>query len=525
VGAWFGPRWLVAGVLAVSIDGAPALSQPTPGSADPAPATTSDGDDDDAGSGSGSALVAPANPQARQAWISAKLATALSARPALARAKVAYYVVDLSTGQMIAQHEADKGLNLASNAKLLTSVAALHGLGSGFRWRTAVYAMTAPDTEGVVAGDLYIRGRGDPVLSVEGLRQLAHDVAARGVTTVEGKLVVDATYFDTNYEPPHFNEQPNEHAAFRAPVASFGVARSAYTVTVLPQPEGKARVTVDPPLGDYLKLTRDEVSSVRDGQTRLRLDARPRRDQIALDLSGTIRVGAGSWDLRRRVDDPARFAAEVFARALADQGVKLRSRSIGFAAVPATAKLLASHDSSTLAEVLRTMNKYSDNYVAECVLKTLGAETKAAPNATWADGIAAVKARLVELGITGAYRSDNGSGLFASTEVSAKQLVTLLTAAHKDYRIGPDLVASLPVGGLDGTLARRWHGKPAQGRVRAKTGTLDKVVTLAGYIGVESNHLLAFAILVNDVPGGQRGTARSMADEMVEVLAAYLDAH
>ena len=120
------------------------------------------------------------------------------------------------------------------------------------------------------------------------------------------------------------------------------------------------------------------------------------------------------------------------------------------------------------------------------------------------------------------FRSENGSGLFASTEVSAKQLVSLLVAAHKDYRIGPDLVASLPTGGYDGTLARRFKGKPAMGRVRAKTGTLDRVKSLAGYAGVDSGHVIAFAILVNEVPAGQRGTVNTVADEMVEALVAYL---
>jgi D-alanyl-D-alanine carboxypeptidase/D-alanyl-D-alanine-endopeptidase (penicillin-binding protein 4) len=194
--------------------------------------------------------------------------------------------------------------------------------------------------------------------------------------------------------------------------------------------------------------------------------------------------------------------------------------------VPPTAKLLAFHDSLPLAEVIRVMNKASDNYVAESLLKTLGAETRTSPGpATWADGLAAVRAYLASIGIEpGSYRVGNGSGLFAATEVSARQLLTVLRAAHADYRIGPDLLTSLPTGGIDGTLARRWHDQPAKGRVRAKTGTLEKVLSLAGYIGVESGKPLAFAILVNDIPTNQRPAARKMIDDMVNVLAAYLDA-
>jgi D-alanyl-D-alanine carboxypeptidase/D-alanyl-D-alanine-endopeptidase (penicillin-binding protein 4) len=267
------------------------------------------------------------------------------------------------------------------------------------------------------------------------------------------------------------------------------------------------------------------VTTIAEGRTKLRLEAKLLQNKIELDLSGQIRNALGTWDLRRRVDDPTRYAAEVFKRALADHGVKLRSRAIAFGTVPINLKQIAVHDSPTLGDVVRAMNKHSDNNIAETVLKTLGAETKTTQGpATWNDGLAALRAQLQKLALPGAFKVENGSGLYASTEVSPKQLVTLLAAAHADYRIGPDLVASLPVGGYDGTLARRWIGRPAQGRVRAKTGTLDKVSTLAGYIGVDGGRLLAFAILVNEIPPGQRGHARAMVDDMVDSLAAYLDA-
>jgi D-alanyl-D-alanine carboxypeptidase/D-alanyl-D-alanine-endopeptidase (penicillin-binding protein 4) len=412
-------------------------------------------------------------------------------------------------------------MTLASNAKLLTTAAALRGLGSGFRWRTAVFA-AEPDAEGQVRGDMYLRGRGDPTLSVAALRQLAADVAARGVRSIEGRLVIDTTYFDDAVEPPHFDEQPRERAAFRAPVASLGVNRCAITVTVMQEPGGRARVTLEPE-SDYVRLGKTEVTSTREGRTRLRVDPRTRNGGIELDVTGQIRTGEGSWDLRRRIDDPARFAAEVFRSALADQGIRIRSRALGNGTVPPTLKLIAHHDSAPLSDVLRIVNKHSDNYVAESLLKTLGAELKGTPGpATWADGIAAMRAQLASLGVGGTYRSDNGSGLFASSTVSAKQLLALLAAAHRDYRIGPDLVASLPAAGYDGTLVRRWIGKPAMGRVRAKTGTLDRVSTLAGYIGVDGGHLLAFAILVNEIPLAHRAAVRAMVDEMVEAMVAYL---
>jgi D-alanyl-D-alanine carboxypeptidase/D-alanyl-D-alanine-endopeptidase (penicillin-binding protein 4) len=103
-------------------------------------------------------------------------------------------------------------------------------------------------------------------------------------------------------------------------------------------------------------------------------------------------------------------------------------------------------------------------------------------------------------------------------------MVTLLRNAHADYRIGPDLLGSLPVGGVDGTLARRWASSAAKGRVRAKTGTLASVTTLSGYVGIDSKRPVAFAIFVNDIPTGQKGPARAMADDMLDAIVAYLEA-
>jgi serine-type D-Ala-D-Ala carboxypeptidase/endopeptidase (penicillin-binding protein 4) len=518
---------IVLALLLASIVTSQAWSQGSAGSSSGSGSggSGSGSEDDEEASGSAAHLVAPKDVKTRMGWLREHLDAAISARPALARAKISVAAVDLSTGAELYTHEPDKGMNLASNAKLLTSVAALGTLGSGFRWRTAVFVDDLDDATGKVSGNLYVRGRGDPTLSASDLRALADDVAARGVRTVEGELVLDAAYFDDQTEPPHFADQPKERAGYRAPVASFGVARSAITVIVEPEPGGEAHVRLEPDAGDYVKLTKHEVKTVTD-KTKLEVEAKPKRDHLEIEVTGQIRTADGSYDKRLRVDDPARFAGEVFRKALVERGVELRHRTIRTGAVPQLAKLVAAHDSAPLALVIREMNKMSDNYVAESVLKTLGAQTRTTPGpGTWADGTIAVAGYLARIGLPpGSYRAENGSGLYGASEVSAHQLVTLLRAAYADYRVGPDLVASLPVGGQDGTLAKRWHGHEAAGRVRAKTGTLDKVTTLAGYVGIDGGHLIAFAILVNDIPAGQRNPSRAMADDMIDALVAYLAA-
>ncbi len=510
----------VAGVVAALSMGAPA-----------ARSQGSEDDDDDAGADDGAVapidagLVAPKQGAARRAWLGEQIEAAITARPTLARARVAIAITDLTNDEELFARNGDDKLNLASNAKLMTATAALATLGTGFRWRTSVLG-EPPDPAGVVAGDLILRGTGDPLLAVSHLQELADELVARGVVKIDGRLVLDTGVFDDVVDPPHFDEQPKERAGFRAPVASLGVGRSATTIVVVAQPGGGATVRLEPDAGDYHRIAKREVTSVTEGRTRLRVDTKPKRDHVEYEVSGQIRVGEGSWDFRRRVDDPARFCGEVWRRVLASRGISVRSRPIGRGVAPPTAKVLAFHDSAPLSEVVRFFIKMSDNTVAETVLKTMGAYTRATPGpATWDDGLGAVRAYLATAGLpTGSYRLGNGSGLFAATEVSARQVTRLLTTAHHDFRIGPDLIAALPIGGADGTLARRWQGQPARGRVRAKTGTLDSVITLAGYVGVDGAKPLAFAILVNDVPPGQRAATRALVDDVVSVLAAYLDA-
>lgn len=514
---------LVALAALISIRAAHAQAQAAGSAAAATREPTREADDEDAAGPAAAPMVAPIDPKARVGWLHDKIAGALTAAQLrLGHARIAVAVVDLATGNELFVHEADRGMSLASTTKLLTSAAALSTLGGGFRWRTSIHG-AEPDAQGVVAGPLYVKGRGDPLLRADDLRALAADLVARGVRSADG-LVLDTSYFDGEVEPPHFADQPNESAGFRAPVASLGVARSTVTVVVVAEPGGAASVHLEPDAGPMIKLINKGVVSVAKGRTRLAVTGKPRGDVLELTVSGQIRWGEGSWEIRKRVSDPARFAGEVLRRALLDAGVTLRTRALTLAATPPASKILAVHDSEPLTEVLRHMNKLSDNYLAESVLKTLGAQTRATPGpATWADGRAAVHAYLERIGMPPAgYRVDNGSGLFDASEVSARQVTTVLRAAYKDYRVGPDLVASLPVGGVDGTLARRWFRRPAAGRVRAKTGTLDKVVTLAGYVALDSGHPLAFAVLVNDIPPGQRASARTAADDIIDALAAYL---
>lgn len=486
-----------------------------------------------AGSGSGSAPAVPPvpkDPAQRDAWLADRL-TAAATNPALGTSRIGAVVVDVATGKTLWTKDPDGRYNLASNAKLFTASTALARLGSGFKWRTAALcdALDFDPTTGEIAGDLYLRGRGDPTLSVKDLDDLANDLRAMGVKSIRGAVVLDRDYFDGADEPPHFDEQKKERAGFRAPISSFMVNGNAITIAIEPDPGGvaPAKVIVTPELTDYVKVMQADVLTVVDGRDRLRIDTLIKRDHLELRITGQVRADSGPTYTRRRIDDPVRFANELVRKALARQGIRVGKKKLATGTTPKTARILAWHDSDPLDDVLRDMIKNSNNTYAEAVLKTIGAETRATPGpATWDDGLAAVRSHVTDTcQIGGAIRIENGSGLFGSTDVTPNQLVQLLECAHRDFRVGPDLVGAMPIAGVDGTLARRLTLSPAKGRIRAKTGTLAAVTTVAGFAGVDGNHQLAFAILVNDIPPGARGIARAAQDAMLDSLIAYLDAH
>ncbi len=441
--------------------------------------------------------------------------------------RIGVYAVDLTSGDTLYQHDADGAYNLASNTKILTTAAALHILGPAFRFRTVI---SAPKVDGdTVVGNLWIAGGGDPTLQTDDLRALASDLADRGIRRINGALAVDDTLFDDVLLPPHYDAQPLEQAAFRAPVGALSLKSNALTVIIRPNPSGAgpAVVSLHPP-GHYATLT-GQVQTTRSGRTRVRIDTVEANGGFELRLGGQIAATSDVRYYRRRISDPTAFAAAALRAVLAERGITVRKKKLVREPVPADAVVLAEHDSAELAEVIRNLGKHSNNNTAETLLKTIGAATLAEPRpATWNDGLAAVRHYLTEaMGLSaGAFRYENGSGLFDASAVSPRQLVGVLQHAWSDFRIGVDLAASLSTAGVDGTLRRRMKAMPATGRVRAKTGTLAQVTTLAGFVAVDARHPVAFAVLVNDLAkkGHGKRAGRAAQDQIAIALAEFLGA-
>ncbi|ACY14747.1 D-alanyl-D-alanine carboxypeptidase/D-alanyl-D-alanine endopeptidase [Haliangium ochraceum] len=496
-------------------------------------------DEDGAGEGEEPSAVPAFDPAPRRSGIGmeaaalslgARIDALLAGHAPLTDARVGIFVQDLGTGAVLYAREAGNSFNVASVTKVITMAASLALLGPDFRYRTAV--LTDKIEGSVVTGNLYLQPRGNPTLSSADLELLSTHLERAGITQIRGELIVDAGYFDDAASPPHFDEQPEEQAAFRAPVGAANLERNAFTVRVRAARAGgqRAAVWIEPETS-YVRLGRDEVITQSSGRDSVRVVSKLDDDgRMVVDVVGRVRAGSDTMGFRRRIEDPVAFAGETFRAVLAARGLRIRKPSRA-GEVPSDARLLATVDSEPLSVMVQRLGKYSDNFVAETLLKTIAAEHRAnadaAPPATWAEGVAAVERFLVDqVGLDDdAFRYENGSGLFDASGFSPAQVGAVLAAAQGDMRYGPELMSALAIAGVDGTLRGRMKRTDARGRVRAKTGTLAAVIALAGYIDAGPRAPAVFAIFVNDIEPRwiARTAARRLQDQVVEAVIEHLE--
>jgi D-alanyl-D-alanine carboxypeptidase/D-alanyl-D-alanine-endopeptidase (penicillin-binding protein 4) len=424
-------------------------------------------------------------------------------------------VVDTADGRPIFQHHAARPLNPASNQKLVTAFAALRALGPQFQMRTAVYGRIEGDA---VVGGLSLRGFGDPTLTHGDLMVLAREVADQGVRRCD-RIIVDATYFDDQILPPAFEQQPNEVAPFRAPIGAVSVDRNAFLLRVLPGAEVGATALVRLAGADYFEVE-NRITTSEPGRPNVIADQRARGERMVLRLSGSIPANVRGVSYRRRIENPLPWAGHVFAEALRAQGVRCGDR-VEVGPTPPDAALLASRTSPPLSSILEALGKHSDNFVAEMVFRVMGAERHRPGRSE--DAVAAVRETLTAAGLPADQMTIvNGSGLFEGNRIAAQHLADLLVAAYRDPSIQSEFVAHLAVAGVDGTLARRLRDLPAPRVVRAKTGTLNAVIALSGYVlGPRPGTAWAFSVIANDVQG-RHGPARALTDGVARALAEEL---
>lgn len=464
-------------------------------------------------------LVTAPSVHAADAALTARLDTILARLGP--HAITALRVVSPATGEVLYERNPDLSLTPASNMKLLTSATALARLGPEYRFVTQVRTTGVRDANGILRGDLVLVGGGDPVLETEDLASLADQLKKAGLRQVAGALLVD----DRRYDDQRLGESWNwddEPYYYAAQIGALSVNRNLITLRITPakQPGQPATVGVEP-LPDYVKVDATVATSERGSATKTEL-TRERGRNVAR-LTGSIAVGANP--LRREVtcEAPERYTGSLFRRLLQQRGIQITG-VLRTATAPTTGTLLAEHSSPELKTILPLLNKPSDNLIAEMLLKELAWNDSHGATPGSADrGASVVQSWLKSKGVdTSGVRGGDGSGLSRRNLVTARAVTTLLTSVLTEpwqevFR------TSLPVAGQDGTLRRRMAGTVAQGKLHAKTGSLNGVSSLSGFVETAGGERLVFSMLTNNFPGEEPGVSppKEVEDSVGVALAEF----
>ena len=431
--------------------------------------------------------------------------------PVLGRVRTAIRVQEARSGRVLYNRRSNELMDPASNQKILASAASLYRLGNNFRYRTQVHGPT-PSDEGELKGDVVLRGSGDPSLSARDIDGLAAQLVALGVRRVVGNVVADRRYIGADEIAP----------SARSPLA---VSRSAIVVRVRPGDRAGAHPVVfyEPAVDGIVVANR--ATTTAKGRTRIGVTIGTEGGRIVISVKGRISMRHAGVVFRRRPSTPLLYAAAILAQALNRHGVYVQGAPMVVDGAKNVDKeeprqLLASHHSAPLPTLMRPINKNSNNEYADRLLETLGAQMYGgAPSME--KGVRALRGALSELGMPeAAYQPANGSGLGHRNRLSPEGLTNFLRMLYFDPRVGPELVQSLSVGGVDGTTQHRFAGTAAAHRVRAKTGTLNGKSCLSGYVGDESE-ILIFSIMVDHVRSRGVNSVRKAQVNVVETLMGY----
>ncbi|MDP2195539.1 MAG: D-alanyl-D-alanine carboxypeptidase/D-alanyl-D-alanine-endopeptidase [Rhodocyclaceae bacterium] len=421
---------------------------------------------------------------------------------------VAIVVRPVDGAKAAVRHRGDAAMNPASLMKLVTTFGALELLGPAHTWRTEILA-DSPPQNGVLAGDLYLRGSGDPKFTYERLWLLLRELRGRGVKEIRGDLVLDKGAFAVvDHDPAAFDGKSLRPYNVGPDALLFNFATLHLTLVPPDTPGGSVRVLAEPLPADFEVVNRLQATDAKHcGEWRERLEAKLASGKV--ELSGPFpRVcGEKRWHLAGLPN--GLLLQGVFTRLWRELGGEF-SGQLRDRPTPANAIALASSESPALGELVRDINKFSNNVMARQLFLKVGAgETAAADTAlrTW---LAKKDLNFPELVL------DNGSGLSRRERISADNLARLLAAGWRSP-VMPELMSSLPIAAIDGTTRKKFNGNGVAGQAHLKTGSLEGVRGIAGYL-LDKNGRRHIVVFMVNHPNA--GAAQPAFDALLEWLWA-----
>jgi len=477
---------------------------------------------------------------------------AILARPDLARGFWGVEIEELDTGRVVYSHAADQLFSPASNTKLFVTAAALALIGPDFRIRTTIESTSPPDKYGRLSGDLVLVGRGDANLSgrllpynrkterpfspAHVLEEMADQVVAHGVKVIDGDIVADdSSFVYERYGTGWSQDDLMWHSG--APVSALAINDNVVYVNILPAERAGERASVSiSPFAKYYKID-NQVRTIPAGAGPRKLSLRREPGSDLLEIWGSIPLNDPAIGESLAIEEPAEFSARLLSELLEKRGVviygKTRARHAakeGLGIIPVTANIpsvggkaqavsptpvvLAEHESLPLGVDIRLTNKVSQNLHAEMLLRLLGRERGS--SASSQGGLEVLRGFLALADVQPEeYALYDGSGLSRQNLVSPRATVKMLRYASQQSW-GSEYMATLSVAGVDGTLASRFKALPTGAKVQAKSGVLDHVNVLSGYLTTAKGERLVFSIMSNNLTMTNRQSSAVLEEIVLE---------
>lgn len=440
------------------------------------------------------ALVLACPTSAISAELPAPVTTALK-EAGIPLQSVGVVVQGVDSATPLIRHNAVQPMNPASAMKLVTTYAALELLGPAYTWKTEALADSVP-INGQLNGNLYLRGSGDPRLALEHFWQLLRQLRTRGVERISGDVILDRSAFALPpHDPAEFDNEPLR--PYNAGPDALLVNLDSLRLTLSPNADRKTVDVIAETPDDELRID-NRITLTQDACGDWRERIKPSVVGEAIEITGSFSTQCGEKPLNLSPWPADRQVERLFRALWRELGGTLAG-TVRKGQTTHSAISIATQESPALAEIVRDINKYSNNVMARQVFLTLAAERPATP-----DGARQrIKGWLAEKGMPMPEAVlDNGSGLSRSERISTESLSRLLLAAWKSP-VMPELISSLPLAGVDGTLKKRLGNGAAAGRAHLKTGYLENVRAIAGYVLDRNDQRWVVVFLINDAKSRQ----------------------
>ena len=408
----------------------------------------------------------------------------ISRKAGIKKSNIGIEIYNLTDKKPVYSLNSDKLFSIASVNKLFVTAAALKYLGQDYRFKTIVYS-NLPDSSGVINGDLYIKGGGDPLFVSENMWFLVNKLVNMGVKEIKGDIILD----DTSFPPADvYEDNGDSDRAYSAKLSSLSVNFNSIAVSAT---AGKSPFVVLDPQTNMLQLVDNTKRSSK--KTNIEM----RREGSKIIINGNLNLSDYENKIvYRNIEDPSLYFAEVLKLHLKWRGITNKGSIVRGKADTGKTKVFEI-ESRRLNDILTEMNKFSNNYIAEQLIRAI-ADKKFGKASDVDKAINLVSNYLKEMGLDkNSFEIVNGSGFSRMNRIKPTEMIKFLDHVYRDFGIAPEFVNSLSIAGVDGTIRRTHKTDFLTGNMRAKTGTLTGVRSLAGYLSYKDK-IYAFIIAAND---------------------------